>query len=176
MGTPCFTCACNQISNSIVTIVEVGSIDEPYEKMSIRALWDTGATMSLIRPEVVETLNLKSSSKIPVNTTLEKDVPSNIYVINLLLPNDIMIENLLVAEGIPNDCDMIIGMDVISLGDFAISNYNGRTLFSFRLPSMKEIDFTSEQGEGIISIGRNEPCPCGSGKKYKHCHGKTATY
>src|SRR5690606_34499558 len=20
-------------------------------------------------------------------------------------------------------------------------------------------------------IGRNEPCPCGSGKKYKHCHG-----
>ena len=22
-------------------------------------------------------------------------------------------------------------------------------------------------------IGRNEPCPCGSGKKYKHCHGKT---
>ena len=22
-------------------------------------------------------------------------------------------------------------------------------------------------------IGRNDPCPCGSGKKYKHCHGKT---
>jgi preprotein translocase subunit SecA len=22
-------------------------------------------------------------------------------------------------------------------------------------------------------IGRNEPCPCGSGKKYKHCHGRT---
>jgi len=20
-------------------------------------------------------------------------------------------------------------------------------------------------------IGRNEPCPCGSGKKYKNCHG-----
>ncbi len=20
---------------------------------------------------------------------------------------------------------------------------------------------------------RNAPCPCGSGKKYKHCHGKT---
>jgi len=19
-------------------------------------------------------------------------------------------------------------------------------------------------------VGRNEPCPCGSGKKYKHCH------
>ncbi|MDR1263509.1 MAG: SEC-C domain-containing protein [Oscillospiraceae bacterium] len=23
-------------------------------------------------------------------------------------------------------------------------------------------------------MGRNEPCPCGSGKKYKHCHGKEA--
>jgi preprotein translocase subunit SecA len=21
-------------------------------------------------------------------------------------------------------------------------------------------------------VGRNEPCPCGSGKKYKHCHGR----
>jgi len=21
-------------------------------------------------------------------------------------------------------------------------------------------------------IGRNDPCPCGSGKKYKNCHGK----
>ena len=23
-------------------------------------------------------------------------------------------------------------------------------------------------------VGRNEPCPCGSGKKYKACHGKLA--
>jgi preprotein translocase subunit SecA len=23
-------------------------------------------------------------------------------------------------------------------------------------------------------VGRNDPCPCGSGKKYKQCHGKTA--
>ncbi|MGV8713164.1 MAG: SEC-C metal-binding domain-containing protein, partial [Nitrosomonas sp.] len=21
-------------------------------------------------------------------------------------------------------------------------------------------------------VGRNQPCPCGSGKKYKQCHGK----
>ena len=25
-----------------------------------------------------------------------------------------------------------------------------------------------------VMVGRNEPCPCGSGKKYKHCHGKLA--
>jgi preprotein translocase subunit SecA len=23
-------------------------------------------------------------------------------------------------------------------------------------------------------VGRNEPCPCGSGKKFKHCHGQAA--
>jgi preprotein translocase subunit SecA len=26
----------------------------------------------------------------------------------------------------------------------------------------------------IPRVGRNDPCPCGSGKKYKHCHGKLA--
>ena len=26
--------------------------------------------------------------------------------------------------------------------------------------------------KGDAEIGRNDPCPCGSGKKYKHCHGR----
>lgn len=26
--------------------------------------------------------------------------------------------------------------------------------------------------DGVPRVGRNDPCPCGSGKKYKHCHGK----
>ena len=24
----------------------------------------------------------------------------------------------------------------------------------------------------VAKVGRNDPCPCGSGKKYKHCHGR----
>ncbi|MBR7070284.1 MAG: preprotein translocase subunit SecA [Oxalobacter sp.] len=31
---------------------------------------------------------------------------------------------------------------------------------------------SGNKGGGIPRVGRNEPCPCGSGKKYKHCHGK----
>jgi preprotein translocase subunit SecA len=31
-----------------------------------------------------------------------------------------------------------------------------------------------EPVKGAEKVGRNEPCPCGSGKKYKQCHGKTA--
>ena len=23
-----------------------------------------------------------------------------------------------------------------------------------------------------VKVGRNDPCPCGSGRKYKNCHGK----
>ncbi|HEX4647202.1 MAG TPA: preprotein translocase subunit SecA [Steroidobacteraceae bacterium] len=29
---------------------------------------------------------------------------------------------------------------------------------------------------GERKVGRNEPCPCGSGKKYKHCHGQLSNY
>ena len=29
-------------------------------------------------------------------------------------------------------------------------------------------------GSPLPRVGRNDPCPCGSGKKYKHCHGKLA--
>ncbi len=31
-----------------------------------------------------------------------------------------------------------------------------------------------ETANEVPVVGRNEPCPCGSGKKYKHCHGKLA--
>jgi preprotein translocase subunit SecA len=35
-------------------------------------------------------------------------------------------------------------------------------------PASKEQPFTREGHK----VGRNDPCPCGSGKKYKQCHGK----
>jgi preprotein translocase subunit SecA len=40
-----------------------------------------------------------------------------------------------------------------------------------------EIDHADEHAPAVPvrnddKVGRNDPCPCGSGKKYKHCHGK----
>ena len=32
-------------------------------------------------------------------------------------------------------------------------------------------DLHDTSASDIQKVGRNEPCPCGSGKKYKHCHG-----
>ncbi|MDP2164975.1 MAG: preprotein translocase subunit SecA [Hydrogenophaga sp.] len=31
---------------------------------------------------------------------------------------------------------------------------------------------TGSSADAVPRVGRNDPCPCGSGKKYKHCHGK----
>ena len=45
-----------------------------------------------------------------------------------------------------------------------------RLLFNFE----KEIlvnNETKKESTNKESVGRNEPCPCGSGKKYKRCHG-----
>jgi preprotein translocase subunit SecA len=32
----------------------------------------------------------------------------------------------------------------------------------------------SQQPASSDKVGRNDPCPCGSGKKYKRCHGAAA--
>jgi preprotein translocase subunit SecA len=36
-------------------------------------------------------------------------------------------------------------------------------------PEAARVETYVREGE---KVGRNEPCPCGSGKKYKHCHGR----
>jgi preprotein translocase subunit SecA len=43
--------------------------------------------------------------------------------------------------------------------------------------SIPRPDYPGAQGDtqtATAPIGRNSPCPCGSGKKYKHCHGQLA--
>jgi hypothetical protein len=38
--------------------------------------------------------------------------------------------------------EALIGMNVISLGDFTISNFAGRTCMTFRMPSLETTDYT----------------------------------
>jgi preprotein translocase subunit SecA len=45
-------------------------------------------------------------------------------------------------------------------------------LLNIPQPSMPQRDAAGNVAEAPIS--RNAPCPCGSGKKYKHCHGQLA--
>jgi preprotein translocase subunit SecA len=45
-------------------------------------------------------------------------------------------------------------------------------------PTLPRVRILDEQGKPLEvflppgqRVGRNDPCPCGSGKKYKRCHG-----
>lgn len=40
------------------------------------------------------------------------------------------------------------------------------------LSGAQKTEATESKGKTVKKVGRNEPCPCGSGKKYKKCHGK----
>ena len=172
-----FTYEYNGISRNLITPAKIESARNKQGVIDIRALWDTGATHSLISSEAAQKLNLQRVSKTYINTPSDKNKPSNIYLISLHLPNGTTFPNLQVCEGELNNCDMLIGMDVINYGDFIVSNFEGKTTFTFRMPSLMKFDFSKEsylkpiENEGR-KIGRNELCPCGSGKKYKHCcHG-----
>ncbi len=69
----------------------------------------------------------------------------------------------------------------------AIQEETVRRLYSIRLKKNEEVKrervatgITEGRGDGTVKkqprrvqkIGRNDPCPCGSGKKYKHCCGR----
>ena len=70
----------------------------------------------------------------------------NKYMIDLVLNQELVIQNIPVIDSeIGVQCiDVLIGMDIISLGDFAISNFEGKTQFSFRIPSQKDVDYKKD--------------------------------
>jgi len=111
-------------------------------KIEADAIWDTGAELSLISPEIVTNLRLIPSGKATISTPTDKKVPTNVYVVNIHLPNNAIVNKVKVIGGTLSDCDILIGMDIITLGDFAVTNFNGQTTFTFRIPSLEEIDFS----------------------------------
>lgn len=141
-----------------------------------KAIWDTGATNTAISERVAKECNLIPISKAISNTANGQRVV-NVYLIDLYLPNNVVIGRVRATEFTAVEgSDLLIGMDVIGMGDLAISNYMGKTCFSFRVPSIACTDYVQQINsmKQVTSekIGRNEPCPCGSGKKYKNCCGR----
>ena len=140
------------------------------------ALWDTGASGTCISKKLAQELNLKPISKAKVfHAGGSHQV--NVYAINLYLPNQVAFSFVKVTEGTLNGMDVLIGMDIITMGDFSITNVGMQTTFSFRIPSIQKVDYVQEHRDNNApvtskKVGRNDPCPCGSGKKFKHCHGK----
>jgi predicted aspartyl protease len=143
-----------------------------------RALWDTGAMGSVISANVINLLGLTPVGRTKVfHANGESFV--NVYLVNILLPNNVGFSTLTVTEGILSSIDVLIGMDIISQGDFTITASLQKTRFSFQIPSTHDTYYVRELNEQahtpIVKAkqpGRNDMCPCGSGKKYKQCHGK----
>ena len=106
------------------------------------ALWDTGSTGCMVSQRVVDLCDLRQEARGPIRqvTGTTERIPR--YVIDLYLPDGLVIRELFVALGEFDDCDVLIGMDVITLGDLAVTNAGGQTVFTFRVPSQGGIDFT----------------------------------
>ena len=110
------------------------------EVAEFRALWDTGADGSVISNSVVAALELIPDGKIRVYHADGMSLV-NTYTVDLRLPSGVVFRKLMVTSGDLKDMDVLIGMDVISMGDFAITASHGVTRFSFQIPSTHDIDF-----------------------------------
>jgi predicted aspartyl protease len=104
----------------------------------VTALWDTGAMVSAITPTIAQGMNLIPINRVKVNGVNNTSL-ADMVKISIGLPNQFMIKeiNVLVCNLVIG-VDMLIGMDIIRLGDFSISNGDGKTLFSFAMPPFEE--------------------------------------
>ncbi|MBI5215701.1 MAG: SEC-C domain-containing protein [Ignavibacteriae bacterium] len=187
IGFHAFTIKANGLLREIVT--DIG-VSVPFLEKEVspsdnrifrtKALWDTGATNCAVTEETARILNLHPISVARISHANGISNNVNVYLVNVYLPNNLIIPGVRVSEckETAGKFGIIIGMDIISHGDFAITNVNNLTTVSFRIPSVQTIDYVAESTimnnnfARSLNIGRNKTCYCGSGKKYKHCHGK----
>lgn len=148
----------------------------PPSHTKTKALWDTGASSCAITKTLAGKVGLLPTGKVDVHHAAGV-TERNVYLLNVALPNGVVIPMVRATEcdSTAGSFELIIGMDIITLGDFSITNEGGITKMSYRIPSQKHIDYVEELNrvnKSRNSIGRNDPCYCGSKIKFKHCHGK----
>jgi len=149
-----FTSAYNRFSNVLESDVLISKAFDPspervkseeFQTKQYKAIWDTGATGTVITKKVVDECDLKPIGVTEVYTTEGKS-KTNLYFVNVWLPNKIIIYNLKVALGkVLGNAEVLIGMNIIGKGDFAVTNKGGKTVFTFRFPSVERIDFVRQR-------------------------------
>ena len=115
--------------------------------ITLKAIWDTGATHSCLSQKIAEDLGLK-----PIDTTIVHGVNNSqvatIVIASIGLSNGLFFPDRRFSVSKIPGADILIGMDIIMKGDFAISNGGGKTRFSFVIPSFKEkISFREKADE-----------------------------
>ena len=116
----------------------------PPHRQQYNAVWDTGATNSMVSKRVVEDLGLEVEGYTNVYHVGGEGENIPQYFVNLALLTEVHFAGISVTEGILLGTDVLVGMDIINRGDFAVSNRQGATSFSFRIPSVEEFDFVKD--------------------------------
>lgn len=143
-----FTLTGHGILNKLLTratvLSDIRVKTTPYEPKQWVALWDTGATHTCISRKIAKDLSLIPIGSANMSTANGIKI-TNTYRIDLLLPNQVIVEKVIATEAeLGQDCDMLIGMDIIKFGDFSITNCDQQTKFSFRMPSICHTDYVLE--------------------------------
>jgi hypothetical protein len=112
--------------------------------LQVEGLWDTGASGTVITQRVVDACGLQQTGMAKVRGAYGDVTDRPTFLINLILMGRVQIEGLPVSLGEPQGTDLLIGMDIITLGDFAITHEHGKTFFSFRIPSCHTIDYVKQ--------------------------------
>jgi len=127
-----------------VSLGNIFGIAETKEKAI--AIWDTGANGTAISTRLANKLQLQTIRMTQVHGAGGlKD--SRVFKIDVRIPNPLVnIIDVEATEFVDNGvCDLLIGMDIINLGDFSITNADNKTVFSFRIPPAdKHIDYVQE--------------------------------
>lgn len=123
-------------------LINTAIVESGHAMITARAQWDTGATGTCISRELVKKLDLMPTGKVRVSTPSGIGI-MNKYMVNLVLNREVRIQNIIVMDSEigSQGIDVLIGMDIISMGDFAVSNYENRTQFSFRIPSQAHVAY-----------------------------------
>ncbi|HRG51349.1 MAG TPA: hypothetical protein PLL00_00820 [Bacteroidia bacterium] len=112
------------------------------EHAMVTAVWDTGVNYSVIDETVIDKLKLSPSGTMPSQSTNADSETRNTYKIQMFLRNDFYFNvNAIGIKSVDVECQALIGMDVICAGDFSITNFEGKTCLSFRVPSQHRIDY-----------------------------------
>ena len=140
----------NEIFVTEAYVSPTGTLPAPPSKSYI-GIWDTGATNSVISKKIVNDLGLKPSGMVTVHAVGDGDAvhtyQTPTYMVNFYLPNMVAVSGVRASLGTVTGGDILLGMDIISTGDFAISSYQGQTTWTFRFPSCEQTDYVKEINE-----------------------------
>lgn len=135
----------NGILRDVIIDVEIGV--PGGQGRDYKALIDTGATNSCITKKVADDLGLVQSGLTDNHTAGGIVEKSKTYVVDAIIKGGIIkFEKWAVVEVqlTAGKYDMLIGMDIIANGDFAITHKGGKTKVTFCVPSMRDFDFVPE--------------------------------